>query len=89
MVVNENTGRQLTVIRVVTGLHHGTSLRRKLIQLRGLDPVLNLAAHLLRDQIRVHMVKSVRKALETSQHLVEGNRNAGAVALCDVNVVSH
>jgi hypothetical protein len=35
------------------------------------------------------MLKSVGEALETSQHLVEGDRYAVTVTLCDVKMVSH
>ena len=89
VVVDENTRRQLTVVRVVSGLHHRAGLGGKLVQLGGLDAVLNLVANLLCDQIRVHMLKSVCETLNASQHLVEGHRDALAIALCDVKMVSH
>ena len=65
VVVNHQARSQLTIIRVVTSLHHRTGLCCKLIQLGCLDPVLDLRAHLLCDQIRVHMLKSIRKLLNT------------------------
>ena len=89
VVVNQDTGCQLPVIRVIPRLHHRTRLGRKLVQLGRLDAVLNLVTDLLRDQIRVHMLKSVGEALQASQHLVERHRNARAIALCDVKMVSH
>ena len=89
VVVNQNTGRQLTVIRMVTRLHHRTRLSGKLVQLRRLDLVLNLIADLLCDQIRVDMCKSLRKLLNASEDLVEGDRNAIAVALDYVHMVRH
>ena len=65
VVVNHQTRSQLAVVRVVTSLHHRTGLGCKLIQLGCLDSILNLRTHLLCDQIRVHMLKSIRKLLNT------------------------
>ena len=89
MIVNHKTRGQLAIIGVVTGLHHGARLCRKLVQLRSLDPILNLITHLLCDQIRVDMRQPLGKTLDASQHLVEGNRDTIAVALCDVHMVRH
>ena len=89
VVIHQNPRRQLTIIRVVTGLHHCTGLGSKLVKLRRLNAVLNLVANLLRDQIGVHVLKSIGEALQASQHLVEGDRNTLAATLCDVKMVSH
>ena len=89
VVVNHQTGSQLTIVRVVTGLHHRTDLGGKLVQIRSPDTVLNLGTHLLCDQIRVHMGESVCELLNASQNLVEGHGDAVAVTLCDVNMIRH
>ena len=89
LVVNHETSRQLTVVRMVPRLHHRTRLGGKLVQLRRLDLVLNLIAHLLCDQIRVDMCKSLRKLLNASEDLVEGDGNTIAVALDYVHMVRH
>ena len=89
VVINHQTCGQLTVVRVVSCLHHRTDLGSELVELRSLDAVLDLVADLLRDQIRVHMRKSVCEFLDPIQNLVEGHRDAVAIALCDVNMIRH
>ena len=89
VIINHETGRQLPIVRVVPSLHHCTRFGGKLVQLRGLDSVLNLTTNLLRDQIRVDMSKSICKLLDASQDLVKGNRHPSSIALRDVHMVRH
>lgn len=81
VIVDDNARRKLALVGVVTGLHRGTGLRRKLIELRGLHAIAKLGTDLLGYHIGVHMIEAVREGTNPAKDLVERNGLRLAISL--------
>lgn len=89
VVVNDDAGRELAVVRVVARLHHGTGLRGKLVELARLHTVTKLRADLLRNDVGIDVVEPLGEGPDALENLVKRNRLAVTVALHDEEMVGH
>ena len=89
VIVDEDSCGKFTLVRMVARLHHGTGLGCKLVQFASFHTILELIANLLRDQIRVHMLKVSRETANPLEDLVKRDRNARAVTLDNVEMIRH
>ncbi len=89
VIVDDNTSRKLALVRVLASLHHGTGLRGKLIEFRGLHSITELRADLLGDNIRIHVIKTLRKSANATKNLVERNGLTLPITLHNLEVFRH
>lgn len=89
VIVNDNTSRKLALIGVLTGLHHGTGLCRKLIEFRGLHSIAELGTHLLGNNIGIDVFESFGKVANPLEDLVERNGLTLAIPLHNFEMFRH
>ena len=89
VIVDDNTSRKLALVRVLASLHHGTGLRSKLIEFRGLHSIAELRTDLLGDNIRIHVIKTLGKSANATKNLVERNGLTLPITLHNLEVFRH